>query len=154
MKLHFGHFFPVQKLIFGHFWNCKIWNLAKKNFMKLIYLISQVFLARTFLIFQEDRSESFCKSLGKLLQNHLGQYLCKQIYYKTYFNMPQRAKNLVKSNKSISRNFVLTKFHFLQFEKRANIYFWTGEKFKTAKNAISHKKFFIYLISRVFFGWT
>ena len=23
-------FFPVQKLIFGHFWNCKKWNLAKK----------------------------------------------------------------------------------------------------------------------------
>ena len=23
------NFFPVQKLIFGHFWNCKIWNLVK-----------------------------------------------------------------------------------------------------------------------------
>ena len=33
------NFFPVQKLIFGHFWNCK------KHFVKLIYLISRVFLA-------------------------------------------------------------------------------------------------------------
>ena len=39
-------------MIFGHFWNCKKWNLAKKNFfLKLIYLISQVFLAWTFLNF-------------------------------------------------------------------------------------------------------
>ena len=42
-----------------------------------------------------------------------------------------RPKNLVKSNKSISqKKFFLTKFHFLRFQK----------KFKTAKNAISHKK--------------
>ena len=26
------NFFLVQKLIFGHFWNCKKWNLAKKFF--------------------------------------------------------------------------------------------------------------------------
>ena len=26
------NFFPVQKLIFGHFRNCKKWNLIKKNF--------------------------------------------------------------------------------------------------------------------------
>ena len=26
------NFFPVQKLIFGHFWNCKKWNLVKKIF--------------------------------------------------------------------------------------------------------------------------
>ena len=46
------NFFPVQKLIFGHFWNCKKWNLVKKNFVKLIYLISWVFyLAWTFLNF-------------------------------------------------------------------------------------------------------
>ena len=33
------------------FWNCKKWNLAKKNFAKLIYFISRVFLAWTFLNF-------------------------------------------------------------------------------------------------------
>ena len=37
------NFFPVQKLIFGHFWNCKKWKLVKKNFVKLIPLISRVF---------------------------------------------------------------------------------------------------------------
>ena len=25
------NFFPIQKMIFGHFWNCKKWNLVKKN---------------------------------------------------------------------------------------------------------------------------
>ena len=34
----------------------------------------------------------------------------------------------------------MTKFHFLQFQKRPKITFWTGKKFKTAKNAISRKK--------------
>ena len=43
MKLHFGLFFPVQKMIFGHIWNCKKWNLVKNLFVKLIYLISLVF---------------------------------------------------------------------------------------------------------------
>ena len=33
------------------------------------------------------------------------------------------AKKLVKSNKSISRNFILTKFHFLQFQKWPKINF-------------------------------
>ena len=59
-------------------------------------------------------------------------------------------KKLVKSNKSISRKNFLTKFHFLPFQKWPKINFWTRKKFKTAKNAISRKKFFNYLISRVF----
>ena len=42
-------FSPVRKMIFGHFCNCKRWNMVKKNFMKLIYyLISRVFLAWIF----------------------------------------------------------------------------------------------------------
>ena len=48
-----------------------------------------------------------------------------------------RPKKVVKSNKSISRKNILTKFHFLQFQKWPKIDFWTG---KTAKNAISRKK--------------
>ena len=47
------------------------------------------------------------------------------------------AKQLVKSNKSISQKTFLTKFHFLQFQKWPKINFCTGKKFKTAKNAIS-----------------
>ena len=31
-------FFLFQKLIFGHFWNCKKWNLVKKKCVKLNYL--------------------------------------------------------------------------------------------------------------------
>ena len=64
-----------------------------------------------------------------------------------------QAKKLVKSNKSISRNFILTKFHFLQFQKWPKINFWSGGKFKTAKTAISRNTFLIYLISRVFLNF-
>ena len=46
------------------------------------------------------------------------------------------------------KKFFLTKFHFLTFQKWPKINFWTGKKFKTAKNATS--QFFIYLISWVF----
>ena len=41
----------IQKLIFGHFWNCKKWNLVKTLFLKLIYLIWRVFWHGLFLIF-------------------------------------------------------------------------------------------------------
>ena len=34
-----------------------------------------------------------------------------------------QAKKLVKSNKSIPQNFILTKFHFLQFQNWPKIYF-------------------------------
>ena len=37
------NFFPFQKLIFCHFCNCKKWNLVKRNFVNLIYLISRFF---------------------------------------------------------------------------------------------------------------
>ena len=46
-------------MIFGHFWNCKEWNLVTKKFVKLTYLISRVFLAWTFLNFL-----AHCASIG------------------------------------------------------------------------------------------
>ena len=49
-----------------------------------------------------------------------------------------RPKKLVKSNKSISQKNFLTKIHFFPFQKWPKFNFWTG---KTAKNAISRKKF-------------
>ena len=52
----------------------------------------------------------------------------------------QAKKKLVKSNKPISRNFFLTKIHFLQCQKWPKINLWTGKMFKTARNAISWKK--------------
>ena len=62
-----------------------------------------------------------------------------------FFETPQ----LVKSNKSIShKKFFLAKFHFLQFQKSI---FELGEKFKTAKNAISRKNFFDLFDSTSFF---
>ena len=38
------NFFPVQKLIFGYFWNCKKMDFGQKNFkMKLIYWFQDFF---------------------------------------------------------------------------------------------------------------
>ena len=50
-------------------------------------------------------------------------------------------------------NFFLTKFHFLQFQKWLKNNFWTGKKFKTAKNAISRKKMDLFDFTS-FFAWT
>ena len=47
----------------------------------------------------------------------------------------------------------LAKFYFLQFQEWPKIHFWTGKKFKTAKNAISWKKVLISLFHN-FFVWT
>ena len=36
--------FPIQKLIFGHFWNCKKWNLAKKSFHEIdLFVFTSLF---------------------------------------------------------------------------------------------------------------
>ena len=52
-----------------------------------------------------------------------------------------------------SWNFTLTKIHFLPFQTWPKINFWTGKKFKTAKNAISRKKKFWFSIwFHEFFG--
>ena len=48
-------------------------------------------------------------------------------------------KKIVKSNKSISRKFNLTKFNFCNFKNGQKSIFELGKKFKTAKNAISRK---------------
>ena len=62
------------------------------------------------------------------------------------FELHNGPKKLVKSNKSISRNFVFDQIHFLQFQKWPKTNFWTGKKFKIAKNVISRKFFFKNLI--------
>ena len=56
----FKNFFPVQKLIFGHFWNCKKKEFGQKNFFREIDLFDFTsffgldfsnFLARRALVF-------------------------------------------------------------------------------------------------------
>ena len=55
-----------------------------------------------------------------------------------------KPKKLVKSNKSISQQFFLTKFHFLQFQKWPKNNFWTGKKFKTASPEMQfHRNIFL-----------
>ena len=83
-----------------------------------------------------------------------------------YTNGPENLKNSRQKNswnqinqKFFSRNcifqlFPSSKFHFLQFQKWPKINFWTGEKLKTATNAISRKKFFDLFDFTSFFAWT
>ena len=63
-----------------------------------------------------------------------------------------KPKKLLKSNKAISWNFP-PKFNFLLFQKWPKINFWTGKKFKTAKNAISQKKIDLFDFTS-FLAWT
>ena len=62
-----------------------------------------------------------------------------------------QSKKIVKSNKSISRNFFDQKFNFSQFQKWPKNNIWTGKKFKSAKNAISRKKIDLFNFTS-FFG--
>ena len=58
VKLHF----PVQKLIFGHFWNCNKWILLKKIFFRKNDLFDLTsFLVWTFLNFL-----AHCPSIGPI----------------------------------------------------------------------------------------
>ena len=65
-------------------------------------------------------------------------------------------KNLVKSNRSISRKNFLTKNPFFAISKMAKHQFFNwGEKFKIAKNLISRKFFFdLFDFMSFFFAWT
>ena len=47
----------------------------------------------------------------------------------------------------------LIKFHFWRFQKGPKINFWTGKKFKTARNAISRKKIDLFDFTSLF-AWT
>ena len=62
-----------------------------------------------------------------------------------------RPKKLVKSNKSISRNFFWPNSIFCNFKNGQKSIFEVGKKFKIA-NFMTKKR--IYLISQVFFAWT
>ena len=45
------NFFPVQKLIFGHFWNCKKWNLVKIKFLEIDLFDFTIFFGLDFFKF-------------------------------------------------------------------------------------------------------
>ena len=51
--------FPVEKLIFGHFWNGKKMEFGQKNFVKLNYLIARVFWPGLFFKFSGPASAIF-----------------------------------------------------------------------------------------------
>ena len=88
-----------------------------------------------------EKKSHFTNSYCLLQHLHIGPENLKK----------SRPKKLVKSNKSISRKFYFDQIpFFLQFQKWPKINFRTRKKFKTARNAISQKKFLVYLISWVF----
>ena len=47
------NFFPVQKLIFGHFWICKKWNFVKKYFHEIDLFDFTTFVGLDFSKFSE-----------------------------------------------------------------------------------------------------
>ena len=107
------NFFPVQKFIFGHFWNCKKWNLVKKKLVKLIYLISQVFSAWTFFKFSGllcvcSRISHYSIQIWILLWGKLKVVVSKGFdAYKT-FTEKNRIKNFVESRqKKSEKNYIL-----------------------------------------------
>ena len=136
-------------------------HFIKRIFVKLIYLISRVFLAWTFLIFWptvqlkvRDQIRTFLRLTHHTITHWseksviLGSHnVCLKLITKVivqplvhsgpeYLKM-SRPKKLVKSHKLISRIFFLPNSIFLPFQKWPKINFWTGKKFKTAKNVIS-----------------
>ena len=60
------NFFPVQKLIFGHFWNCKKWNSAKKKNHEIDLFDFTCFLAWTFLNFLAHCEKFYLLKIMKL----------------------------------------------------------------------------------------
>ena len=64
-----------------------------------------------------------------------------------------KKNKLVKSTKSISWNNFLTKFHFLQFQKRPKINFWTGKSLKLPKMQLHITIFFLFIWFQEFFYW-
>ena len=133
------NFFPVQKLIFGHFENCK----PKFFFVKLIYLISRVFLAWTFFNFlanwywgypkpgfwEHNRSATNhdTKTSGKTLmvgRGHIshfnfyetfelsfGKFLHAHVYYYLL------AYNMFCNNLSIIRYYIFSTLYFFLQQK-------------------------------------
>ena len=102
-------------------------RMSEKNISKLISLYYYTYFKKRL------KKVKICK-----MSNNLATH--KQIH-----SGPENLKSpgqKTREIKSISRNFLLTKFHFLYFQKWPKINFWTRKKFKTAKNAISRKTFF------------
>ena len=69
VKLHFWQFFklfPSSKLIFGHFWNCKKWNLVK-NIREIELFDFTSFLGWTFSNFLSHYDSKWkIKNIGRL----------------------------------------------------------------------------------------
>ena len=79
------NFLPVQKLIFGHFWNCKNWIMAKKNFfheIDLFYFTSFIGL-------------DFFKFSGTLWKRPGNSYYSWKITHQVVIN-PTEAKRVLK----------------------------------------------------------
>ena len=110
----FSTFSPVQKWIFGHFWNCKKWNFAKKNSVEIDLIDFTSFFGQDFLKFSSPlciyqshyeifmRNIIFKKSLRKvtisincsLVANR--KFECFSIHYKSDFS--SRAFSVLKVN--------------------------------------------------------
>ena len=78
------NFFPVQKLIFVHFRNCKKWNLVKKIFREIDLFDFTSFLAWTFFKFSGLLTPVRLKAENL---KYVDFSLCKVIIYCTIFSV-------------------------------------------------------------------
>ena len=85
------NFFLVQKLIFGHFWNSKKWNLAKKKKKKFVKLIYFQFLAHC-VAAQKLDVMWFWKPLGHFI-HHDDHHICKRKTIEWLFWDPSWGQN-------------------------------------------------------------
>ena len=92
--------FPVQKFIFGHFWNGKKWNLTKKIICEIDLFDFASFLAWTFLNFLAHYVFSWKKNFFENLVLHFhGILICiisiffsqKNIYLKPLVHLTKLA---------------------------------------------------------------
>ena len=125
--------FQAKKLVKSNKSFFSSWNCIYGSF-KLLYQLKNRFLA----IFEIAKSGIWSKKFFREIDlfNFLAWTFLNFVVHTTI-------------GFQFSRKKFLTKFHFLPFRKWPKINFWTGKKFKTARNAISRKKL-IYLISRIF----
>ena len=65
------NFFPVEKLIFGHFWNCKKWNLANKIFREIDLFDFKSFFGLYFLNFSGPLCVDFSEQTFETKTHHL-----------------------------------------------------------------------------------
>ena len=150
--------FPVQKLIFGYFWNSKKWIL--------IYMISRVVwpavqtYSRYYNVTLQYNSSYACDFdiIWKKGKNSILQKYFMRIFEVWSDNISQKARKIKKSPGQKNSWNQINQLHensiFCNFKNSQKSIFELGKSLKLPKIQC-HKKFFIFLFDFTsFFAWT